>query len=68
MHQKYEKIMRLRCEEAFRRGYSHGFLTGRDLKNGLTEKDVLKWRYNPDKRNIGPPGKLFLKSVGNCLK
>ena len=51
-----EKIMRRRCEAAFRRGFSHGFLVGRNFKNGLTEQGVLKWRYDPDKRPLTPPG------------
>lgn len=51
-----ERKIQWEIEKAFRRGFSHGFLVGRTIENGLTEKDVLKWRHDKHKGQLTPPG------------
>lgn len=42
-------------EEAFRRGYHHGFIAGRSQAD-VTIDEVRIWRYSMDKENVCPPG------------
>ena len=66
------------CEEAFRRGYEHGFVNGRNTNNdNLSLREIGRWRRNyivPDPK--WPPGSCLERNennpnfvnVGNYLK
>src|SRR5271168_5495961 len=50
-------------EQAFRRGYHHGFICGRTQPD-LTEREISTWRYR-GKNNTFPPGSMLEGSERN---
>lgn len=43
-------------EEAYRRGFSHGFVEGRS-DSDITQQEVMSWRYSNDE--TGAPGSFL---------
>lgn len=53
-------------EESFRRGFHHGFITGRS-EIDVTEAEVYNWRYKGDEKSF-PPGSIFEGKIRDSNK
>ncbi len=54
LHERHLPVVEIDpIDEAYRRGYHHGFITGRTQPD-VTENEIRLWRYSDDK--ICPPG------------